>query len=253
MQNRQKHFTLIELLVVIAIIAILASMLLPALGKARQKAKTSQCMNNQKQLYMGAFMYGEDNDEWIGSESSVDGLNGVKSGFYNERNWFCRYYPYYKNKRLLIDPGTVVNGNNDQDGKAIRFTIFSNAADSPSGETTWTVSYTMHQYIASNLERVAKISNSDYKTMKWGSLRNLIRFKNTTVGVANSGVGPLWSCGYYRITDKGQWFPTNLGGRVSYRHGNMANITRIDGVVKPFNHSYMAAKGIYINYSSWSE
>jgi prepilin-type N-terminal cleavage/methylation domain-containing protein len=78
MQQRvsSRAFTLIELLVVIAIIAILASMLLPALSRARYTAQKSACQSQMKQMGMGLSMYGSDSNGYTPSE----GVNGGDFG-----------------------------------------------------------------------------------------------------------------------------------------------------------------------------
>lgn len=74
-------FTLIELLVVIAIISILASMLLPALGKARRSARNIKCINNLSQVGRACMLYGDDNAEYLYPYSQKNTAGTLKAWF----------------------------------------------------------------------------------------------------------------------------------------------------------------------------
>ncbi len=135
-------FTLIELLVVIAIIAILAAILFPVFAQAREKARQTSCISNEKQIALASTMYVQDFDETFAIEREPNVYNppgpfGI--------TWRATIQPYLKNTQVFYCPDDVSNvqwseGYLDQQ-------IYKCAPDNPNNNH---LSYTYNGYLFNN-------------------------------------------------------------------------------------------------------
>jgi prepilin-type processing-associated H-X9-DG protein/prepilin-type N-terminal cleavage/methylation domain-containing protein len=215
-----RNFTLIELLVVIAIIAILASMLLPALTKARQNGLAASCKNNLKQVITSSLQYVDDNNGYFIYREQAFLTPGKSS---NCRGWALQYNnsiaeQYFPNKKAVYCPaGKQPNLNDSSDWSYRCYGLFR-------GHTGAFMKFTTRATTTLGLK-----SNSNggiYGEERAMHLPNKVSHSKLVVMADTRNPSGQQACVWYN------WSTTAF----VLRHSNKGNIAFGDGHVAANNH-----------------
>jgi prepilin-type N-terminal cleavage/methylation domain-containing protein/prepilin-type processing-associated H-X9-DG protein len=213
----RRGFTLIELLVVIAIIAILASILFPVFGRARENARRSSCLSNMKQLGLGFMQYTQDYDERLPlAEHGTPATGGPGWIYYTvfpARDTAKAYrpdsgslYPYIKSVQVYVCPSDTKGQNSGNS-----YSMNSCATDDASGFA------------------VGKSLAAFEETSKWMLLSEESETGNLATGSPDDAYQDL-----------------NAKNVISSRHLEGSNVTFMDGHVKWYQPDKIFADGYQI-------
>ncbi len=230
---RLRTFTLIELLVVIAIIAILASMLLPALNQAREKARTTTCLGNLRQIGAANQMYANDNDDmfviYCSSATATNAKNadywlgylGAKNYDLTKSNLLGRYYG--DSPRVMVCPGVMLKSKQGNNGSGDELT--GDLTDLAGGGGYGYNGNWLGQYILDGVRYSFKRSRMK-QTSNTVAFADCARSKMGSTMYNPVRVTPLLYC---KMKPNGDEYEAESSGTTHFRHGKMANVSWVDG------------------------
>jgi prepilin-type N-terminal cleavage/methylation domain-containing protein/prepilin-type processing-associated H-X9-DG protein len=228
-KTSQQHFTLIELLVVIAIIALLAAMLLPALGKAKDVGMRATCSSQLKQLGTCAHLYQNDNQDWLAPFRG--NWNGYGYWHHKDVGSMLRYTSYkdFGSNRIYSNPSMIKKfchcpADPNQFGLSFDNTGRYGSEPFSYGYNEMTGDAGRLQYARYNYHRVRDIkyptngimfADINSENNQKGSYN-----KYAGLGIPNGSIGIVWFDKPYSV--------------LSPRHNNGTNACRFDGSVKSY-------------------